>query len=217
MRSNSPSYTERRSRRISGNMNRNSFDLLSTIINYENNQRYPMRNSNADRTNLRAPRRVDQEDQEAYYDENLPPPDYDSICPQKTEIIRDELKGVIVDQTVVANMDNNYLNNQLNSQLNDHLNNESLELKNLNMIRNDDQVNNNQCANQLENQSTSGESTSNENQEMNQEISSNVDERQSTDRNQTNISNSQPNSNTDQDYRLPTYEQAVTLSKQNRV
>ena len=72
MRSNSP-YRERR-RRISTSLNRNSFDLLSTIVNYENNQRYPIRQP-ADRNGSRAHRR-DPEGAE-FYEENLPPPAYE--------------------------------------------------------------------------------------------------------------------------------------------
>lgn len=77
MRSNSP-YNERR-RRISTNLNRNSFDLLSTIINYENNQRYPVRGGQPpDRHNARGLRRAgDNEENAEFYDENLPPPAYE--------------------------------------------------------------------------------------------------------------------------------------------
>ena len=94
MRSNSPYHSERR-RRISTNLNRNSFDLLSTIINYENNQRYPIRNGQStDRHGSSRSHhlRRDNEANGEFYDESLPPPAYEEI------IRNDDLKTVTVEQ-----------------------------------------------------------------------------------------------------------------------
>lgn len=63
---------------MSTNLDRNSFDLLSTIINYENNQRYPWRGGQADRQSARDLRRAgDHEEDAELYDKNLPPPAYE--------------------------------------------------------------------------------------------------------------------------------------------
>ena len=83
MRSNSP-YPERRRRISATNMNRNSFDLLNTIINYENNQRYPIRGGGQSAGqrpgahHLRPPQDNDETNAELY-DESLPPPAYE-VC-----------------------------------------------------------------------------------------------------------------------------------------
>lgn len=147
MRSNSP-YNERR-RRISANMNRNSFDLLSTIMNYETNQRYTMRSSDTNRHNLRSHlRRTDEESQEVFYDENQAPPAYEDIV--------SDLKAV----TVINNNNNSTIANNT-TYLNDQ---EDIELKEMNQGKLDQnsQLNlNNQYAstNHIESQSTSSESS----------------------------------------------------------
>lgn len=63
---------------MSTNLDRNSFDLLSTIINYENNQRYPWRGGQPDRQSARDLRRAGNHEEDAeLYDKNLPPPAYE--------------------------------------------------------------------------------------------------------------------------------------------
>lgn len=135
MRSNSP-YNERR-RRISGNMNRNSFDLLSTIINYENNQRYPIRSeTNNRRSNIRSHLRRNDEDPEIYFDENQPPPPYEEIMIRSD----DDLKAV----TVLGGQ-TNQINNQLNNR-----NTVDIELKELNRdVINRDELNEENDRNKL--------------------------------------------------------------------
>jgi len=215
MRSNSP-YNDRR-RRISANMNRNSFDLLSTIMNYETNQRYPRHSER----NLRNHLRPNEDGQEVFYDENTAPPAYEDII--------NDLKTVTVinNNSRTAN-DANYLASQ----------SEDIELKEINQAKTISQTNlnnNKQNVQHIENQSTSSVSSlENNSGGINQDIENNNLNPQSIDNrpndqpiNETNSqinhqivnvqlngpisgqSNNQSLSDEHQD-QLPTYQQAIS-------
>ena len=154
MRSNSP-LNERR-RRISANTNRNNFDLLSTIINYENNTRYPIRSQDS-RHATRAGQHLRRNDEENHpemiYDES-PPPYSEVIC-------ADDLKQVTVDQTTNGNLTNENIelkefyqqdrDKELTPMINQQQQNEQLTANN-NQLNNVNQIENSELAsNSLEN------------------------------------------------------------------
>jgi len=220
---NDPSFNERR-RRLHLNpnqMNRNSLDFLSTIINYENGQRYQMRNSN-DRN----------ENGEVYYDENSPPPAYSDVMADsinKPDIMRDDLKSVNIDNQIAnnntINLNEQNLNhqnlNQQNQSLNEVIisterienNNEETNRSDRNNVQQSSQLNSNQInsnqinSNQINsNQINSNQINSNQQNILTSNLAAN---RQLNNNNSSNRSNEQ---NDDLPvYEPPSYEVAMKM------